>query len=253
MDMNVYEHKKDFQIKYCETDFKDELKLSATLAYFEEVAGSSADELGFGYHFLKPNGYAFMVSGVCVEFYEKMEQGDIVKVCTWPNPPSYAVFGREYEIRSTDERRTLCKGTSRWCLVNLSDGKILPSKTIENQDYSTYNTSRALDWKQWKIAPFPLDEGELRFSLVIANSEYDHNYHVNNTRYADYALNCFSIAELSKLSLKRFQISYHKQCKEGDALRFYRKETERGHYVVLGVNQNQEIVVSTEFVFGDNA
>ena len=52
--MLKYTHDREFRIKYCETDFKDELKLSSVLAYFEEVAGSSADELGFGYQDLKP-------------------------------------------------------------------------------------------------------------------------------------------------------------------------------------------------------
>ena len=38
------------------------------LAYLEEVACSSADELGFGYAFVKPRGYAFMVTNICCEF-----------------------------------------------------------------------------------------------------------------------------------------------------------------------------------------
>lgn len=250
--MTKYEHKRDFQIKYCETDFKDELKLSSVLAYFEEVAGSSADELGFGRRFLKPKNYAFIVFNVCVEFCERIKQGDFVKVCTWPNPPSYAVFGREYEIRTEDESKTLCRASSRWCLFDLKNEKILSSKALE-QDYSAYNTSRALNWERWKIPQFSLSEGELRFSIKIANSEYDHNFHVNNTRYADYALNCFSVAELSKTRLKRFQISYRKQCKEGNELRFYRKMAETGKYLVIGVNQESETVVSAEFVFEPNA
>ena len=45
--MELYEHIKTFDVKYCDTDFKDELKPSAVLAYLEEVACSSADELGF--------------------------------------------------------------------------------------------------------------------------------------------------------------------------------------------------------------
>ena len=126
----------------------------------------------------------------------------------------------------------------------------MQSKAIDNQDYSTYNTEKALENVKWKLPAFPLEEGELRFSLKIANSEYDHNMHVNNTRYADYCLNCFSIKELSDKYVKRFCISYVKQCKEGDKLQFYRKRMDEG-WLVQGLNENAEIAVQAQIVFAD--
>ncbi len=247
--MQKYEHIKEFEVKYCDVDFKDDIKLSAVLSYFEEVAGSSADELGFGYKHLKPKNMTFMLSGICCEFYESVKQGDTVAFKTWPLPPSYVIFGREYEIVSPKDGRIMCSATSRWCLVDLEDGKILNSKTIGDQDYSTYNISRALEWNHWKIPQFAIEDGELRYSMTVANSEYDHNMHVNNTRYADYCLNCFSVDELKKSFLKRFQISYCKQCREGDCLGFYRKKNADGGYTVCGVNEKEETVVLSRFFF----
>ena len=72
--------------------------------------------------------------------------------------------------------------------------------------------------------------------------------HVNNTRYADYCFNCFSIEELSKKRLRRFSVSYIKQCREGDELRFFRKEVD-GKYLVQGVNAAGENVVQAEILF----
>ena len=248
-DMEKYVHKKNFEIKYCDTDFRDQLKLSSFLAHFEEVAGSSADELGFGYKHLKPKALTFILSGVYCEFSKPIFQGDKVTVKTWPNPPSYAVFGREYQICAPDTDELLCSATSRWCIYDLKEGKILPSKAIEGQDYSTYNTDRALDFSAWKIPAFSVEEGEFIYSMTVRNSEYDHNMHVNNTRYADYCLNCFTIEELSSFHLKSFQISYARQCRENDSLHFYRKKTSENEYIVLGINQNQEIVVTSKFAF----
>ena len=226
--MEKYQHTKQFQVKYCEADFKDELKLSVALSYMEEVACSSADELGFGYAFVKSKGYAFMVSGICCEFVQPILLGDIVTVKTWPTPPTFS---------------------SRWCLIDMTTGKVLQSKYIDNQDYSTYNTDKALQVDSWKIANFPMEEGELKFTIKIANSEYDHNMHVNNTRYADYCLNCFSIAELSNRKVKRFAISYVKQCKEGQTLRFYRKVEKDGAYLAHGFNEQGEVVVQSRIEF----
>lgn len=243
-------HVRKFQVKYCDADFKDELKVSSALGYFEEAACSSADELGFGYAYLKPKNYAFMVSSICVEFKKPIYLSQEMCLRTWPLKPSYVVFGREYQI-CDENGGVFANASSRWCLVDMQTGKLLQSKVIDNQDYSTYNTDKALENVQWKIPSFSLEDGELRFSLTIANSEYDHNMHVNNTRYADYCLNCFSIAELSRCQIKKFQISYVKQCKEGETLRFYRKKTddENESYLVQGINGNGETVVQSLIVF----
>ena len=241
-------HTRKFQVKYCDADFKDELKISAALAYFEEVACSSADELGFGYSYVKPRGYAFVLSGLCVEFLRPLTLGEEMLVNTWPLPPSYVVFGREYEICSVAGER-LVGVSSRWCLIDVATGKIAQSKVIDNQDYSRYNTDRALENVQWKLPTFTCEEGTPRFSITIANSEYDHNLHVNNTRYADYCLNCFSLSELAEKWVKRFEITYVKQCKEGQTLRFYRLDCGDKEYLIQGVNECGETVTQARIIF----
>ena len=246
--MEKYQYKQPFNVRYCDVDFCDELKPSTALAYLEEAACYSAEELGFGYSYIKPKGLAFMVTNVCCEFLRPVRLFEKnVHVRTWPLPPTYATFGREYRLCVGDE--VTMNASSRWCLVDIAEGKIVSSKMIENQDYSTYNTDRALQVDRWKIPSFKAEEGELRFSIKIANSEYDHNMHVNNTRYADYCFNVFTLGELCEFTLKYFSIAYIKQCKEGDELSFYRKQTGGNTYLVLGINQNGETVIQSEIRF----
>lgn len=243
-----YEHIREFTVKYSEADFKDELKLSAMLSYFEEAASSSADELGFGYSYLKPRGYAFMVAGLSCEFISPIYLGERACVKTWPTPPTRVVFGREYQLLSCDGQ-IKANASARWCLIDLKDGKILSSKAIDNQDYTTYNTAKTLSNVRWKLPVFKKEGGELKFALRIANSEYDHNMHVNNIHYADYCLNCFSVAELKEQKLKKFTIAYTKQCKEGDVLRFYRQSLGDGNYCVQGFNESDEVVTQAQIIF----
>ena len=246
--MEKYCYKQSFDVRYCDVDFKDELKPSTVLAFLEEAACYSADELGFGYQYIKPRGLAFIVTNVCCEFYRPIKLFDRdVCVRTWPLPPSYVVFGREYQLCAGEE--ITATASSRWCLIDLKSGKIASSKQIENQDYTTYNTDRALAVDRWKIPTFSIEDGEKRFSITIANSEYDHNFHVNNTRYADYCFNVFSLEELKTLSLRYFAISYVKQCYEGDVLTFYRHSIGDKEYLVQGVNQRGETVIQSEIRF----
>ena len=248
--MGIYEHTQEFKIKYCEVDFKDEIKLSTCLSLMEEVACSSADELGFGYAYVKAKGCAFMVTNIHLEFLRPIRLGEIIKAQTWPTPPSYVVFGREYRFLSQADE-LLMRAASRWCLIDMATGKLLQSKVIDNQDYSTYNTAKAVENVQWKIPSFAQEEGELRFSLKIANSESDHNMHVNNTRYADYCMNCFSLEELKERALTKFSIAYIKQCREGETLSFYRKEITANEYAVQGFNEQGEKVVQAQVAFAE--
>ena len=246
--MEKYVYKQPFDVRYCDVDFRDELKPSTALAFLEEAACYSADELGFGYEFIRPRNLAFVVSNVRCEFVRPVRLFEKnVAVRTWPLPPSYVVFGREYQLCVGDE--VTMNASSRWCLIDLATGKIAPSKLIEGQDYSTYNTERALPNVQWKIPSFETADKECRFSISIANSEYDHNMHVNNTRYADYCFNVFSLEELKSSALRSFAISYVKQCYEGDVLSFYRMEIEPGRFLVQGHNQHGEIVIQAEICF----
>ena len=252
--MKPYEYLQNFDVKYYESDFKDEIKISTVLAYLEEVACASADELGFGYSYIRERGYAFVVSGICVEFHRTIAQGEHICVSTWPTPPTHVVFGREYRLCGI-HGEVLANASSRWCMLDKNTGKILSSKLLVEQDYSTYNKAKALENVAWKLPAMDKNKAKECFVITIANSEYDHNFHVNNTRYADYCMNVFTIAELAKKCLKRFTICYQKQCYEGETLRFYRFETDKNVYLVCGNNEREETVVQAEIVFTekDNA
>ena len=58
--MEKYYYKHSFNVRYCDVDFQDELKPSTVLSYLEEAACYSADELGFGYQYVKAKDLAFM-------------------------------------------------------------------------------------------------------------------------------------------------------------------------------------------------
>ncbi len=247
--MELFVHEKTFDVRYRDVDFKDELKPSSAFSYFEEVASLSADKIGLGMDFLKPKGYAFVLSNVVCEFLRPIKHGESIVARTWPLPPSFATFGREYLLLSDGE--TVAKASSRWCLLDFASGKLLTAKAVDNQDYSRYKTEKVFESVCWKIPAFPLEEGLLSFATTVANSEYDHNFHVNNTRYIDYFFNCFSVAELAERTPKNVSVSYVKQCREGDCLSFYRKKTDKNTFLLLGVNQNGETVATGVVEFAE--
>ena len=246
-DMEKFIHEKIFDLRYRDVDFQDELKPSAAFSFMEEIASYSADQIGWGVSFLKPRNYAFILSGVVCEFTHPILHGESVTVRTWPLPPAYAVFGREYQILQGG--KVLANASSRWCLMDFSAGKLLTAKALAETDADRYETARTLENVRWKIPAFPVEDGELRFVVTVANTDYDHNLHVNNTRYVDYFFNCFSLKELSLRRVKRISVSYQRQCYERDTLSFYRKQTENNVFLLQGVNQKGETVTTGEVIF----
>lgn len=104
-------------------------------------------------------------------------------------------------------------------MVDLKRYTVLPTSAFPAAQNTLYNDLRAVDTVDWKIAP---SDGELAAEKIITSSDYDHYNHVNNTKYADFCMDAFSVDELKGKYLSNIRISYVKQCKYGEKLCFYR-------------------------------
>lgn len=214
----MYRNKQVYKIKYVDVDFKERLKLSSLLSYFEESAGISASELSFGYDDITPKGLAFILANYYVKFVKPIRLGDVLEVFTWPLKPSKLICLRDFEVNCGGEK--VAVATSRWCIVDFKNYKIMPTNILFENDYREYNDSRSVEIKNWKI-PTP-DNLSFVYDRVVRYSDYDYYNHVNNTKYADFALDAFDVDFLSDKFISVFQISYVKQCKEGEIISFYK-------------------------------
>lgn len=247
--MNInsdYSSEQLFHLRYTDADFCDRLKPSSMMSLFLEMAGINADKLGFGYTTLAPQGKAFVISNLYCELEQEILVARPMKFVTWPIKPRLAVFFRDF--MGELDGQVCIRATSRWCLLDSKTGAVLPVSALAGQDYGAYPTEHCVEFRDWKVHPV-LPVGEPAFSIRIANSEYDHNMHVNNTRYADYCFNVFRVEELKRWKLKSFQISFLKQCREGDELRFYREACGESAFTVTGY-VNETPVVSAKIQFG---
>ncbi len=223
--MSGYCHERSFLLRYTDFDFRDELLPSAILSFAQESAASSAEELGFGYEALKQKNYGFITVNTYCELYAPAKAGDTLTVETWPLPPRHVIFGRDYRIKDR-KGEIVALLASRWCLIDLPRFVMLPPEALgEVNARCPYNPERAV------VAPpagIPRIAGGGRecYRMTVRPSVCDHYLHANNTKYADFFYDCFSMQEHK--SLKSFRISYNKQAKEGAELTFFRLDTEGG-------------------------
>lgn len=223
--MSRYCHEETFKLRYSDADFKDELKISELLAFAQEAACRSADELGFGYNDLKPHDFGFLVVNTYCELLRPIGYDETLKVKTWPLPPRHVIFERDYRVE--DERGEVCALlASRWCLVDLKSMKLLSADNLPAHANCPYRAEKTVEVPSWKI-PKPTAARE-KYRMRVLQSHCDHYYHANNTRYADFFFDCFSLEELAARRVKSFQIAYVKQAKPGSELILLREDCADG-------------------------
>lgn len=243
--MNGYCHTDVFDTRYSDFDYKDELHLSAYLSFAQEVAGNSADELGFGYRALKKENLGFIVASTYCRIFRPVVLGERVEVQTWPLPPRHVIFERDYRIKVGGEVRAAL--ASRWCLVDLNAFSLQTGERLgKTHENCPYNPEKSVEVPLWKI-PKLTDGGREVYRMRVGTSRCDHYLHANNCRYADFFVDCFAGDELKGVSA--FQISYIKQAKEGEELVFFRKDEEGGS--VCECRNGDELVSQFRVRFAD--
>ena len=240
----MYKNIRNYDIRYTDVDFKDELKLSSLLSVLEESACASADELGFGYDDITPRGIGFILANWYIEIYRPMRLKDRLTVHTWPMKPKNTIFFREFEVYCDGIK--VCAATTRWCMVDLETFSILPTSAFFEGDMREYNEFRAIDFNSWRIPA--VKDGVKKYEKVVSLSDYDHYHHVNNTKYADMCLDVFDVDEFAGKSLGAVQITYVKQCKYGEKLEFYRSDCDGFTLIEGRVGGEPRVRLKAEFI-----
>lgn len=241
----MYRHIKDYEIRYTDADVSDNLKLSSLLSLMEESACLSAEELGFGYSVLQPQNLGFVMVNWYIELSRAVKLGEALTIHTWPIRPKKLIVLRDFEFYVGDEKVGVA--TSRWCLVDLVNFKMLPSSMAFRKEQD-YNDFRSVDVSNIKIPE--TEGGKLCYSKVVSYSDYDHYNHANNTKYADFLLDAFTVEEMRGKSISNVKITYVKQSKAGERLDFYRELQSDGSWVVEGRVEDEKRV-QMQVVFND--
>ncbi len=213
----VYRHEKEYDVRYTDVDVKDNIKLSSLLSIMEESACLSAEDLGFGYSALKDKNIGFILVNWYIKLDRMITLEDKLRVLTWPIKPQRLQVFRDFELYSGEEKVGVA--VSRWCIVDLSTFLFKPMGVIFNGLDIKYNDFRSADFNDWKLFDC---EGDLAYSRNITYSDYDHYNHVNNTKYADFVMDAFGVEFMKSHEISSVQITYVKQCKEGESLDFYK-------------------------------
>ncbi|MBR2166156.1 MAG: hypothetical protein IJ915_06410 [Paludibacteraceae bacterium] len=215
----------EFEIKYQEVDGKKKLRLFNLENYLLEVAGTVADELGFGISKLHPMGLTWILTRLSVEMYELPTHCEKVCFETWIESNAHMLSTRDFRIYkctkdnvqgTKDESWVLigqCK--SVWAVLDLKKREI--ANIFDDPMFEGCVDGEVLDIPRVRMTTIPEPTGVMPHKVVY--SDIDYNGHCNSCRYLQAMTDAYLPDYYGKKV--RLDINYSKEAMLGETLQTY--------------------------------
>ena len=210
----------DYEIKYQEVDGKKKLRLFNLENYLLEVAGTVADELGFGIQVLHPRGVTWILTRLSVEMYELPTHCEKVRFETWIENNAHMLSTRDFRIYSGDKLIGQCK--SVWAVLDLEKREIV--NIFDDPIFEGCVDGEVLDMPRVRMTTIPEPTGCAPHKVVY--SDIDYNGHCNSCRYLQAMTDAYLPDYYGKKV--RLDINYSKEAMLGETLQTNYLVTEDG-------------------------
>lgn len=237
-------YKKNYHIDYGDADYFKRLKLSYLFNFFQNIAGlhSESTDLGIG-KLQNEYGVAWVMVRMMVDINRMPGINEDISIETWPVSPKKMTIERNFIVRDM-KGNILVNAISSWVILDLQKRQMVKIDSMLPKQHPEFIESKAIDRKFEKLKP--TGELHLVYKKLVGFSDLDINGHVNNAKYIDYILDCFSLDKHEKYSAESIQINYVNEAVAGDTISLYRntEEIEGNHkrVYIQGVSETDKKV-----------
>ncbi|MBR5592901.1 MAG: hypothetical protein IKW46_02390 [Bacteroidaceae bacterium] len=236
----------DHIITCYEADANQLMRPTAMLDLMQEAANVNASTLGFGYDEMISSNTAWVLSRIYVKFLNTPKWRQKVNLKTWHKGVAKLFYLRDF-ILSDKEENPLVLATTSWLIIDMNTRRL-----VRNSDLALSDTAiHAIETPADKVV-LPVDvEPELVRKHPVTWSEIDTNGHVNNVKYAVWAIDAVMPEDIKERPLKEILINYDAEVMPGDVVKIsrVRQESEEGivYYITGKVDDKQNFAVKLVF------
>ena len=237
---------KNYTITCYEADANQLMRPTAMLDLMQEAANVNASTLGFGYDEMMNSNTAWVLSRIHVKFLNTPKWREEVNLKTWHKGVSKLFYLRDF-VLSDKEDNPMVLATTSWLIIDMNTRRL-----VRNSDLALSDTAmHAIETPADKVV-VPVDiEPELVRKHPVTWSEIDTNGHVNNVKYAVWAIDAVKQEDIKERPLKELLINYDAEVMPGDVVKIsrVRQETEEGvtYYITGKVSDKQNFSVKLVF------
>lgn len=203
----------EYEIKYQEVDGNKKLRLFNLENYLLEVAGTVADQLGFGIAQLHPKGLTWILTRLSLEMYELPTHCEKVRFETWIESNAHMLSTRDFRIYSGDKLIGQCK--SVWAVLDLQKREIV--NIFDDPIFADSVDGDVIEMARVRMTTLPEPTGCMPHKIVY--SDIDYNGHCNSCRYLQAMMDAYLPDYYGKKI--RLDINYSKEVMLGDELQTY--------------------------------
>lgn len=233
---------KEYVLRASDFDKYEKIKPSAVLDLFQDAAGQHALEIGVGFSDMIKRGYLWVLTRVKFEIITMPVLYQEVLVKTWPLPPNRLNYKREYSVEDKNGN-LLIKGTSEWVVIDSVKRRFLSVPDLY-QFKDGFHEEVMFEDKLQKIRDFEINSD--CYTVNASFSDLDVNGHVNNTKYANYAID--AINPTADDTIRGFQIDYRKEVMQSTQLNVHYLR-EDGSLTAKGLNNDGDIMFACKIDF----
>ena len=210
----------EYKIKYQEVDDKKRLRLYDLENYLLEVAGTVADELGFGIAKLHPMGLTWIITRLSLEMNELPGPCDTIRIETWIESNVHMLSTRDFRIYAGDKLIGQCK--SVWAVLDMEKREIV--NIFDHPMFDNAIDGETIDMPRVRMTTIPEPTGVVPHKVVY--SDLDYNKHCNSCKYLQAMMDACLPAYYGKKI--RLDINYSKEAMLGETLQTNYLITEDG-------------------------
>ena len=213
--MQKYYEEKRFVTTY-EADFTNKIKLNTFFNYMQDAASSHAENMGLGFSDLRNNNLAWILRWAKIKIEKYPGYGNEIKIKTWPKQ-QFKLFSIRDFIMTEPDGNIICRATTAWLLINTNTKKICELKSLP-KEITYLDKDSGLDDLPGKFS-FP-GEKVFSYSRKLNYSDIDLNNHTNNSKYIEFASDCFDSGFYKTNSVRSISASFLSESFEKDILDF---------------------------------
>ena len=201
----------------------------------QTAATNHATHLGLGYHAMLERDTIWLLARLKLKILRSPMLDETVTVQTWPRGLQQKIFFvRDFFLFDEQGQKTAA-ATSAWLLVHAGERRMLKPDPATLAGLPDNSGRLALDETLEKIRlPENMQE---QFRIRAGYASIDLMQHVNNTRYIEWACDCFPTEMYHDHQVESIQINYANEVKPGEEVSIRKGLQDGCTHIITGENQ----------------
>ena len=203
----------NIKIRYSDMESDLVLKPSALMLFLQDLASNNAEELGFGYSFVRKHNLAWFLLKYHMEFNEYPSGIYDLTIKTEPRGYNKLFAFRDFYIY--ENNKLLGRVASTWALADM-DTRTMANVSDIMSNVLTMNTFEKREDDLIYGKTKPLQNIDLEKIFEIRYEDIDVNKHANNANYIVWAFEPLGLDFRLSKKLKSLDLLFKKEIKYGN-------------------------------------